>query len=319
MDIIYALLFDESGKSRPIEGDELEHWTPDDGVLCVHLDANDPETADWIASRDNIPPLIPEALTATETRPRSQTIDDGLLLVLRGVNTNPGADPEDMVSLRLWVQESRIITSRRRKLLSISDTVDSLTDHPCRGTTDVLWRIVDRLLFRINEAIDQAEEVAADLESDVMDEASQSLRSRLSGQRRETIALRRYLGPQREALGRLSTQAPAWFSETDKMVSREYYDRLVRLVEDLDAVRERASVTHEELVSRLSDQLNQRMYLLSIVAALFLPMGFLTGLLGINVGGIPGSDNPYAFWVFVVLLVAALSVQIWLFRRNKWF
>ena len=92
----------------------------------------------------------------------------------------------------------------------------------------------------------------------------------------------------------------------------------MRHLEDLDAIRERAAVTQEELQSRLAEQQNIRMYVLSIVAAIFLPLGFLTGLLGINVGGIPGSDNPSAFVIFVLILASLLALQVLYFRKKKW-
>jgi zinc transporter len=73
------------------------------------------------------------------------------------------------------------------------------------------------------------------------------------------------------------------------------------------------------MISRMSDALNKRMYVLSLIAAIFLPLGFLTGLLGINVGGIPGADNPMAFTIFVVFLIIIVLFQIVLFRWRKWF
>jgi zinc transporter len=94
---------------------------------------------------------------------------------------------------------------------------------------------------------------------------------------------------------------------------------LIRHLEDLDAIRERVAVTQEELQSRLAEQQNVRMYVLSIVAAIFLPLGFLTGLLGINVGGIPGADNPLAFGMFMGFLVLLLAAQLIYFRVKKWF
>ncbi len=99
---------------------------------------------------------------------------------------------------------------------------------------------------------------------------------------------------------------------------REVGDHLIRHVEDLDAVRERAAVVQEELGARLGDQLNRRMYLLSMIAAVFLPLGFLTGLLGINVAGIPGADYPWACAIFVALLSAVVAGQIWHSRRRGW-
>ena len=80
----------------------------------------------------------------------------------------------------------------------------------------------------------------------------------------------------------------------------------------------RGSVTHDELSSRLSEQMNRNMYLLSMVAAIFLPLGLITGLLGINVGGIPGTESPWAFTLVCLLLVGLGGIGVWLLRRMKW-
>ena len=99
----------------------------------------------------------------------------------------------------------------------------------------------------------------------------------------------------------------------------ENAEHLIRYLEDLDSVRDRAAVTQEELGARMSEQMNNRMYVLSIVTMIFLPLGFLTGLLGINVGGMPGVENQYAFTTVVVIILVSACVQIWYLKRNKWF
>jgi zinc transporter len=77
-------------------------------------------------------------------------------------------------------------------------------------------------------------------------------------------------------------------------------------------------VVQEELSSRLSEKMDRTMYVLSIVAAIFLPLGFLTGLLGINVGGIPGADYSGSFMIFSLMLAVIVVMQIWLFKFKKW-
>jgi len=317
--LLHAFIIEPSGLVRSVDQDGVVGWQPEQGLLWVHMDANATETQVWLKQSAALPRLVPEALVAEETRPRSTIVGDGLLLVLRGINLNPGADTEDMVSVRMWIEGTRVISTRRRRLQSVQDAVDSLSERPPSGTADLVLRIVDGLVGRINNAINDLEDRVADLEEGMLTNPVQAMRAQLAELRREGIALRRYLAPQREALGRLYSESPAWFHDLDRMRLREMYDRMVRLVEDLDAVRERATVIQEELVGRLSDQLNQRMYLLSITAALFLPLGFLTGLLGINVGGIPGADNPAAFWIFCGLLAVLLTSQILFFVRSRWF
>ena len=87
---------------------------------------------------------------------------------------------------------------------------------------------------------------------------------------------------------------------------------------DRDSARDRAAVSQDELNSRLSEQMNHTMYVLSIVAAVFLPLGLFTGLLGINVGGIPGTEDPWAFLIVCVLLVVIAIGLLVVFRRKRW-
>ena len=103
------------------------------------------------------------------------------------------------------------------------------------------------------------------------------------------------------------------------MQLRESADTVTRHIEDLDSARDRASVAHEEFSSRMAEQMNSRMYVLSLIAGLFLPLGFLTGLLGVNVGGIPLAEDPGGFIEVVIFLVVLIVVQVVVFRYKKWF
>ncbi|MDT8335970.1 MAG: CorA family divalent cation transporter, partial [Desulfurivibrionaceae bacterium] len=93
---------------------------------------------------------------------------------------------------------------------------------------------------------------------------------------------------------------------------------LTRYIEDLDQARDGLTVTQEELMSRMSEQLNSRMYVLSLIAAIFLPLSFLTGLLGINIAGIPGAQYQNAFIIFCLFLSAVVVGEIALFRKKNW-
>ena len=83
-------------------------------------------------------------------------------------------------------------------------------------------------------------------------------------------------------------------------------------------MRERAAIVHDQLLEKRAEQMNRYTLLLTVVASIFLPLGLITGLLGINVGGIPGSENPYGFAIACVLIGAVAFFQWWIFRRLKW-
>ena len=294
-------------------------WASSGATVWVPLDYSRSSHRDWLTQFSALDDIVIEALLAEDTRPRTTVIGKGLLIALRGVNLNPGADPEDMISVRIWIDENRIVTTRRRELLSINDIISQLETGEGPGSSaDFVSLLADRLVWRMTDTIEGMEDKAAELEESMLEGGQASLRFELASLRRQAITLRRYLSPQREALGRLVSEKVEWIDDEHRMRIREITDRLIRDMEDLDAVRERAAVSQEELLSRLSEQLNQRMYVLSIVAAIFLPLGFLTGLLGINVGGMPGADNPLAFWIFSGLLVFAVVTQLLVFRWKKW-
>lgn len=96
-------------------------------------------------------------------------------------------------------------------------------------------------------------------------------------------------------------------------------DHVTRYVEGLDALRERAAVTNDELSTRLAEAMNRRMYILSVVAAVFLPLGLITGLLGVNVGGLPGTHNEWGFWIVTGLLGVIGGLTMWILRLRHLF
>ncbi|MDJ0808250.1 MAG: zinc transporter ZntB [Gammaproteobacteria bacterium] len=318
--LINAVLLDGQGGGKHLDWSAVHSWRPEQGMLWVHLNFTDEGAERWLQDQSGLDPLVSEALLADETRPRCAAIADGLLISLRGVNSNPGADPEDMVSLRLFCTEQRVVSTRRRRLLTIPDLLKALEkgEGP-RSAGELTAMLADRLVERMTDVIGELDERLDDLEEKIIDNAGQETRGELLELRREVIKLRRYLAPQREAMNRLQGEKVSWLSEQDRLLVRETYDKITRYVEDLDSARDRAGVTHEELSSRLAEQMNNRMYVLSLIAGLFLPLGFLTGLLGINVGGIPLAENPSGFIGVVLFLLVLVLVQILVFRHKRWF
>ena len=284
-------------------GGEAQDCYPDTEVTgggfdWLHLRSDDPGSIDYMRGMSLNPKLI-EALSASETRPRMQLLEDGVLINLRGVNTNPGADPEDMVAIRVWFNDRVIITGRKRdrKMLSIEDLRQRITEGKGpKYPGQFVAMLVEKLANRINDVVDMLDDELTSVETE-LDEKKDSVRQiqqRLSDIRKQTAMIRRYLAPQREALAELY-RSGKHLNEDDCHGIRYQADRITNYVEDLDLARERALVLHSELQNRIAEQQNSRTYLLSIVATIFLPLSFLTGVFGMNVAGLPGIENPEAF------------------------
>ena len=316
--LIHALVLDAQGGAEQLtEKSAIKQWKPSDGVLWLHLDYCQDDIEQYLAAVP-LSEFAHDALIADETRPRIVSDDSGHLLFLRGVNLNPADSPDDMVSIRVFVSEQLIVSTRHRRLLSVNALAESLRKGKGPSTTSALvCQLCENLTSRMQGVIDELEDKLDQFEEDVDSQRAHD-HNALSQVRRQTIGLKRYIRPQKEALRALVSQQPSWLADSDTPRINETINHLLRYLEELDLNIERAQIIQQEVASQISDQLNKRMYVMSVVAALFLPLGCLTGLLGVNIGGIPGTESAAAFPLFVLALVILTAAVALYFRMKKW-
>lgn len=318
--LLFGCFLNGDGTARLVGWPEIESWKAGDPPLWVHLDRDAPRVQKWLLEDSGLTAPTTDALIAEETRPRVFHGKQGYVTILRGVNTNPDADPSDMVAMRMWSDGHRVITIRQERLLTPRDVLAQLTDTGTGPTTaaEIYERLVHRITERMAEAVASFDIELDDIEENLDIAHANRQRRQLSELRGKTASLRRYLSPQKEALSTLLIEPPAWFADDCKMRMRETVDRLLRYIEEIDAARERATVIKEDIVNQLAEASNKTLYVLAIISAIFLPLAFLTGLLGINIGGMPGVEDENAFWVFCGVMGVLLIVELTLFRRLKW-
>ena len=316
---IVAYVLDGAGWGTEIGWDDIRSLGADGGLSWVHLDGNEKDTAEWLRSESGVPVIACEALLAESTRPRVLTFDDALLVILRGVNLNPGANPEDMVGIRIYLTANQIISVRLRKLMAIADIRESLgRGKGPKNSSAFLVHLADRLTERMAPIFDELDDRITGFEDAENKADDENIRHEIADIRKDIIALRRHLAPQREVLLRLQKEQVSWLTHRHKNQLREIADHVVRYVEGLDAMRERAAVLQDQIRMAIADQTNRAMYLLTVIAAIFLPLSFVTGLLGINVGGIPGTDTPWAFAAVAVVILCLGVIEYWVLRILKW-
>ena len=238
--LLHALVLDGAGGARPLDWAGVAAWSPNDGVLWLNLDYTQPDAKAWIER--TIDPLVRDALLDPDPRPRAVAHGEDLLLIVRGINANEGYSPEAMLSVRAFIEPRRIVTLRHR----VSRTVETIArdiearrgpKNAAELTVTLVERIVEHAVTHIDELGDQ---VAASEEL-VLSETRVDVRGKLAGLRRRAISLRRYLAPQRDALGKLSAINLPWLEAEHKARVGEVADRMLRTVEELDAARDPAS------------------------------------------------------------------------------
>lgn len=320
--LVHAFVLDGEGGARSITRQQLDELRLEpQQSLWLHWDRGHPQTHAWLRSASGLNEFSCDLLLEENTRPRLLPLpNDELLLFLRGVNLNPGAEPEDMVSVRIFAAAQRVISLRLRPLHATEELIAELeAGKGPKSSSELMLYLaqhmtgkVDALVSGLSDLVDEQEE-QADADERFTPEHGQMLHIR-----RRAAGLRRFLAPQRDIYAQLTRNKLPWFCSDDSDYWNELNNRLTRYLEELELIRERVSLVLETESRRMSERMNRTMYRFGIITGIFLPMSFLTGLLGINVGGIPGSSSPYGFLLACVLIGAVALGQWWLFRRLRW-
>ncbi len=315
---VFSGILDGKGGARALDVDQLAIEQAPGMVEWVHLDITKEPARKWLHDQSDIPALAVEGLLAPDTEPRCAELDDGILLILREVNTHENASAHDMISLRLWIGPARIVTARLRHLEAIEDIKVALAKKNGPGSVGQFLCAVGHNMAREKAQIlagvaDELDEIDEDL---AQADETKSLRSRIAGLRRRAIQLHRFFKPQRAAFADIAERRPAWIDETAADELAEISAEFGRLAADIEAILGRAQVTQDELRSLENQRATDIPTTLTVVAAIFLPLGFVTGLLGINVGGIPLAESKLGFWAISGGLLV-LGVGLWLYFRNR--
>jgi zinc transporter len=317
----FAIVLDGRGGGRELAGwDQLIRWRPADGFLWVHLEQDTPEAKGWLLGGSGLDPLVTEALLAEDSRPRVEDVDGALLAVLRGVNLCETEEIE-LEPLHLWLDAARAITLRHRShaLSALRDIrIDLNKGRGARTPGELFGRLAEKLIRDVEPGLDKMHDTIERLEDDLLVKASPELRRTLADLRRQAIHLRRYLGPQREALIAPILHDTPLLDERDRLHLAGVADRVARCVEDLDAFRDRATILYQDLAAQIQEGIGKSTYRFTVIASVILPPSLIAAILGANIGGIPGTDDPYAFVILVFMILLVVVAQ-WLFlRRIKW-
>ncbi len=320
--ILFA--FDIPGEGAPmaVPGTELSGGLPvrDSGVLWVHLNRTYEPARRWVRKVLTLDSNAVEALLEDDARPTWADYPEGLLVVLSDVRYGLGGEAIEMGTLRLWLDRHRLISLRRKPMSAVKRLKHEVERGQAPRTPGEMFT---RLLVGQVETLDPIVERMIDTVDDIEDEMLagriSDLRARLGQVRRDAVRLRRHILPQRRALTQMLARQPALLTDADLRRLRETIEDSARQLEDVDAVHERAKVLQDELGTLLSEESNHNLFVLSMVTVVFTPLTFIASIFGMNVAGLPGLENPWAFMVVCALMgVVGVLTLLWL-RRHRWF
>ncbi|HEX2762241.1 MAG TPA: zinc transporter ZntB [Allosphingosinicella sp.] len=286
------------------------------GFVWVHIDDEDAPSLSLLDGQ-GIPEVAANALVATETRPRCERIEEGAILNLRGPAVAGVEIGDRLVSIRMWVRGGKVNSLTRRPLTATASVVAQMQAGSLHDPGDLVAAFARAISAELDPQVADLGDQLDDCESELTGANLYRLRGAITRIRSEAIAFRRFVAPDRDALQALAQLDFPWLAEEDRLHIREAADRFARMAEELEAVRERSALLHEQLTDLRAEDIDQRSLLISVFAFIFLPLTFITGLLGMNVAGIPYAHEPWAFWGVVAFCVLiGVAVLAWFARRH---
>jgi zinc transporter len=263
-----------------------------------------------------VPQMAANALVAHETRPRCDEIDDAVLINQRGTAKDTAHGSDGLVSIRVWVEQRRVTSVSRYALAALGKVETMMRAGRITDGGDFVAQLAQAISQELDPEVAELGDSLDDCE-EMLDGDIYALRRMIARIRSQAIVMRRFVAPDRDALSQMAQLEFEWIGKDDRLHLREAADRFARMAEELEAVRERAALLHEQLTDLRAEMIERRSLAIAVTAFIFLPLTFVTGLLGMNVAGIPFADHPMAFWgVVAFCVVIGAGVMAWFARRH---
>ncbi len=319
--LVCAYHISEQGEARELslkDVKKINEKPEGDGWVWLHFDLDDKPTTKWLNKYQGMLASVAQALGSIRTRPRSYVFNRGILLILRGINLNAGEKAENMLSLRLWMNDKIVITTRREKLMAVDAIRKEIVAGKCPQTpAHLVIGVVQGLIERITEKVESLDDAITALEDNRGDTTPEALQKKVQTIRSQAITLLRHITPQKPALAELVEAQTPYLDAEQRGSLRVLTSRISGDIGELIAVRDRAEAMQAAIASEQAERLNKTMYLLAIISVFFLPLSLFTGLLGINVGGMPGEGWTPSFNIVLILMAVMGGFTWWIMKKLK--
>ena len=288
-------------------------------LTWIHLTTNDARAKAWLGGEAGLSPYVTEALTAVETRPRCDAVGEGAVINLRGLSSEELAASDPLASIRIYALGGRVFSVTRKHLNAVPAVRGEIEAGAILDPGDLIAALAQAITEELDPVVAELGDSLDDCEEKIAASRAFELRRLVNQARVQAIGFRRFLVPQRAALEKLGNLGVGWLDGDDRLHLAAAADRAARMAEELESIRERAALVHETLTDLRAEQIDQRSLIIAVVAMVFLPLTFITGLLGMNVAGIPFAHEQWAFWgVFWLCVVIGLVVAAYFIARH-WF
>jgi magnesium transporter len=265
-------------------------------------------------------PLALEDMLKRDQRPKLEDYADYMFLVYYGAGRKGGE--VRLEEVHAFLSGSYMVTSHRHPCPALDEARERLSQQDVRSEQFVVYRVIDALTDSFFPTLGRVDDEIEALEDEIFERPGDDQLQRITKLRRELVELRRVAAPQRDLLARGIDEIAAipGLESDSRTYFRDVYDHAIRIADQIDSYRDLLAGARDAYLSVVSNRLNQITKQLTVVATIFLPLGFVVGFFGQNFKWlVVNIDSAAAFWVFGVggLVLSVAALLAW-FRRASY-
>lgn len=316
-------LFSANGVGREINANTAIEWLrhrDDSSTEFIWLHFHDIPTVleGWPLKHVQLPEAFGDTLKEGSRSTRITHVYQTLIAVLNDVEYDfERKKPLKIATLWVNVGARCLLSVRSSSLRSVGQLRQAIeAGETFRSPMALLIHLLQEQAEVLVSIVRTAAQAANDVDETLL-AGRLPTRSILGGIRRDLVRLRRLLAPEPAALFRLVNRPPHWVVEEDAQSLRQSAEAFSLTVLDMAGLQERIKLLEEEIADRVAEHTNRSVLILTAVTVIALPVNLISGLLGMNIGGLPLKYDSHGFWIVALIALLLTSVAAWLIFRPR--
>lgn len=271
----------------------------------------------------NIHPLVLEDTMNTGQRPKTETYEDYIFVVLKMLYFDREDSEEVHIEQVSMIFTDKVLITLQEEPGDVFDPVRARIQNSrgfiCRLKADYLaYSLIDGIVDNYFVLLEKLGEKIEDIEEDLVEAPTPDVLNRIYRMRREMIRIRRSVWPLRETIGALQRSDSPLVEEQTRLYLRDLYDHTVQVIESVETYREMLSGMLDIYLSSISNRMNEIMKVLTIIATIFIPLTFVAGVYGMNFKFMPELEWKWGYVGILCFMGAIACFQIYFFRKKDW-
>jgi zinc transporter len=290
-----------------------------EAVTWIDLDLEQPGDIDWLAREASLSDAAKELMTAPLKLSRREYLEDGVFLGLQAPQSSHSFDQDELVDLKLLITPDSLISAHPGTVAAMASLHEAIgRNQKPMSPVGLLGLMIAQMTRRFEVMVFDIVTETDAAEDGFLDQGRMPSMPDLNRLRRRIFQLLRQVKTGKLLLAPLATDPALDLSSDDRLILARSIDHIGRYLDSLEDCRARGQMLNDLIEGEWAKVMTRSNVKLTLVATVFLPLTFVSGLLGMNVAGIPSAHNPMGFWVVTGLLVVFASV-VWgvLHRRMK--